>query len=138
MSRSMTARSGYCPVCGMEVKVDGALASQMFFSDNTKLMFESPADMIAFYVAPEKYSADESRRPGATIVKMVVKDYNSKQIMPGDSATFVYKSRVSGPMGNDTFAFETADDAAQFAASNGGSIVKLAEITPEMIEDLRR
>jgi copper chaperone NosL len=137
-SRLTTAKSGYCPVCGMKVTSDGALTCRLFFSNNTELMFESPGDMIAFYLAPEKYSTNEPRPVDATIEKMLVKDYNTREILPAESATFVYKSSVSGPMGNDIFPFKTENDAAQFVSSSGGRIVTLPEVTPEMIDDLRR
>src|SRR5258707_15849989 len=56
------ARLGTCPVCRMQVKASDDWAAEIYFNDHTKLMFESPGDMLAFYVSPERYGVDDVHR----------------------------------------------------------------------------
>ncbi|HEU4387346.1 MAG TPA: nitrous oxide reductase accessory protein NosL [Blastocatellia bacterium] len=135
---SRSAKTAYCPVCGMKVGVDGPLTCQIVFSDDTKLMFESPGDMLQFYLAPETYGKTGAQKDRANIRSILVRDYQTHEMLAGESATFVYNSRVKGPMGDDIFAFKDRSDAASFASEHGGSVVVLSEITPEIVRDLRK
>ena len=135
---SRSAKTGYCPVCKMRVTLDAPLTCQVLFTDDTKLMFESPGDMIEFYLAPGKYGITEAQKDRANILKMLVRDYETHEVVGVESATLVYKSRVKGPMGDDIFAFKAESDAQLFVSEHGGSIMVLSEITPEMIRDLRK
>jgi len=43
------ATFGYCPVCQMKVKASDDWAAEIYYKDQTKLMFESPGDLLIFY-----------------------------------------------------------------------------------------
>ncbi|HKP84673.1 MAG TPA: nitrous oxide reductase accessory protein NosL [Blastocatellia bacterium] len=129
---------GYCPVCHMKVQASDEWASEIHFSDGTKLMFESPGDMLAFYTAPDKYKVTDAQKDRANITKILLKEYQTKDAIDGSQAKLVYKSKVEGPMGPDFLAFNRRADADAFVAANGGTVVGLRDVTPEMVRDLRK
>ena len=134
-----SASNGHCPVCMMSVKSSDRFASEIFYSDGTKLMFETTGDMLTFYSAPEQCDrVPDSHKNRENIEKMVVKDYNAKTTMEAREATLVYKSSVSGPMGPDIFAFGKPEEARSFSAQHGGEVVTFDEVTPEMVSNLRK
>src|ERR1700704_4170109 len=55
-----SATSGTCPVCRMRVKASDDWAAEIYYKDQTKLMFESPGDMLAFYTSPDRYGVDDA------------------------------------------------------------------------------
>ena len=132
------AAFGYCPVCQMKVKASDDWTAEIYYNDRTKLMFESPGDMLAFYTSPKVYAVDEAYKDRAKIERIVVKDYQSKQPTDARQAVFVYKSKVTGPMGADFLPFGNRADAEAFVAANGGSLLSLNEVTGEMARDLRK
>ena len=132
------AKSGYCPVCYMKVQADDEWATEIHYSDGTKLMFESPGDMLAFYTAPDKYKVTAAQKNRANITKILLKDYQTKDQIDGQEAKLVYKSKVEGPMGPDFLAFNKRTDAEAFVATNGGKIIALNDVTSEMVQDVRK
>jgi copper chaperone NosL len=129
---------GTCPVCRMQVKASDDWSAEIYFNDHTKVMFESPGDMLAFYVSPERYAADDAHKDRANIQKIIVKDYQSKQPADARQAKFVFKSKVEGPMGPDFFPFAKKEDAEAFVAANGGTLLSLGEITGSMVQEVRK
>lgn len=131
------AKSGYCPVCHMRVQAGDEWATEIHYSDGTKLMFESPGDMLAFYTAPDKYKVTAAQKDRANITKILLKDYQTRDQIDGQEAKLVYKSKVEGPMGPDFLAFNKRTDAEAFVATNGGKIIALNDVTSEMVQDVR-
>ncbi|MFY9574723.1 MAG: nitrous oxide reductase accessory protein NosL, partial [Blastocatellia bacterium] len=117
------AAFGNCPVCQMKVKASDEWAAEIYYQDRTKLMFESPGDMLAFYTSPSGYDVDDTHKDRAKIERIAVKDYQSKQPIDARLARFVYKSRVEGPMGPDFLPFDKRESAEAFIAANGGSLL---------------
>ena len=132
------AAFGYCPVCRMKVKAADPWAAEIYYKDRTKVMFESPGDMLAFYTSPKGYEVGDAYTDRANIEKIVVKDYQSKQAIDAHEAVFVYKSKVTGPMGADFLPFGKRSEAEAFVAANEGTLVSLKEVTGEMAGDLRK
>lgn len=132
------ASVGYCPVCNMKVKSGDQWASEIVYSDNTKLMFETPGDLMTFYSAPEMYKVTEAQKNKANIAKIILKDFKTKQLIDARQAKLVYKSEVKGPMGRDFIAFGNEKDADDFAAANGGTVLGLDQVTAEMVKNLRK
>jgi copper chaperone NosL len=132
------ARSGTCPVCKMKVKASDDWAAEIYFKDGTKLMFESPGDMLAFYLAPETFKTDAAHNNVANMDRITVKDYQSKQPIDARTATLVFKSKVEGPMGPDFLPFGKREDADAFVAVNGGTLVSLGGVVSPMVRDLRK
>ncbi|HLF82853.1 MAG TPA: nitrous oxide reductase accessory protein NosL [Blastocatellia bacterium] len=132
------AALGYCPVCRMKVKASDSWAAEIYYNDRTKVMFESPGDMLVFYTSPKGYEVDDAYKDQANIERIVVKDYQSKQATDAHQAMFVYKSKITGPMGADFLPFAKRADAEAFVAANGGNLLSLNEVTGEMARDLRK
>ena len=121
----------------MKVKATDDWAAEIYYKDQTKLMFESPGDMLTFYTSPDSYSVAASNKDKGNIEKILVKDYQNKQPTDARQAVFVYQSRVQGPMGADFLPFALRADAEKFVAENGGTLLSLNQVTPEMCRDLR-
>jgi nitrous oxide reductase accessory protein NosL len=122
----------------MRVNTSDDWAAEIYYKDGTKLMFETPGDMLAFYLAPESYHTDAAHSNMANIDRITVKDYQSKQAIDARQATLVFKSRVDGPMGPDFLPFSKREDADAFVAANGGSSVTLAGVASPMVQELRK
>lgn len=135
---SADANSGNCPVCQMKVEASDPWSAEIYYVDGTKLLFETFGDLLIFHSAPERYVVTEKQKDREQIDKIVVKDYRTKSQIDAKQATLVYKSKVDGPMGPDVIAFIKREDAAAFAAANGGSLVALSQMTPEMVQNLRK
>jgi nitrous oxide reductase accessory protein NosL len=140
---SADAASGFCPVCKMKVNASDRYASEIVYNDNTKLLFESQGDLLWFYFAPdfpqpERFEVTSVQADRRNIARILVKDYNTRSQIEGRDATLVYKSKVQSLMGPDVFAFTKRDDAEKFSAENGGRVMTFAELTPQMVLDLRK
>ena len=131
------AATGYCPVCGMKVNGADEWAAELYYKDGSKIMFESPGDLLTFYTAPGKYKVPPAQQDRANVTKVSFKDYQTKQPIDGRQAALVYGSRAEGPMGPDFFAFDRRADADAFVAANGGKIIGLSDVTPEMTQSFR-
>ena len=132
-----TATSGYCPVCKMKVNAADEWTAEIYYNDGTKLLFESPGDLMAFYSNPGKYKVQEIQKDRANISRVSFKDYRTKEPVDGRQATLVVGSRIEGPMGPDFLPFGNSADAASFVAENGGRTVTLNDVTSEMVHTLR-
>ena len=133
-----SATMGTCPVCHMKVKASDDWAAEIYFKDGTKLLFESPGDMLAFYLAPETFVSDAAHNNVANMDRIMVKDYQSKQPIDARQATLVFKSKVEGPMGPDFLPFGKREDAEAFVAANGGTLLSLGGVVSPMVRDLRK
>jgi len=134
---SAGAKFGYCPVCHMKVSSEDQWSGEIVYSDGSKLMFESPGDLLAFYQAPNKYNVNENQKDHAAIARISVKDYHSHAPIDVREAALVYNSRVSGPMGPDFLPFGKREDAEAFVKANGGVVLNLSDVTPGMVQNLR-
>jgi nitrous oxide reductase accessory protein NosL len=132
------AKNGRCPVCGMMASASDDWSAEIYYKGGTKLIFESPADMISFYDAPAEFKGSPAQQDRTNIERIIVKDYQSKQAIDARQSRFVYKSKVEGPMGQDFLPFSRDEDAKSFAAANGGEVVGLEEITRNMAQALRK
>src|SRR6266550_5456152 len=133
-----SATMGTCPVCHMKVKASDDWAAEIYFKDGMKLMFESPGDMLAFYLAPETFMSDAAHNNVANMDRITVKDYQSKQPIDARQATLVFKSKVEGPMGPDFLPFSKREAADAFVATNGGTLLSLSGVVSPMVRDLRK
>ena len=122
----------------MQVNASDPWAAEIRYNDGTKLMFESPGDMLAFYTSPTRYEVKDWLKEKGNIKKIQLKDYNTKEPIDGTNAELVVKSRVDGPMGPDFFPFSTRQTAEIFAGTNGGTLIRLADVTVELVRALGR
>lgn len=135
---SADASQGICPVCKMSVKADAEWTSEIHYNDGTKLMFESPGDMLAFYVEPEKYKVPDAQKNRDNIARVLVKDYQTKSNIEARQAVLIYKSSVKSDMGSEFVPLSTRAAAEEFIAKNGGTIHVWSEVSPEMVRNLRK
>lgn len=122
----------------MDVKASDPAMAEIFYSDGTKVMFETAGDMLTFYIAPDKYEVTDAQKDRGNIDRILMKDYNSKAGIDARQAALVYKSKINGPMGPDVFAFQNQQEARSFVETNGGSLVTFNDLTPEMVRNLRK
>ncbi|HVF88680.1 MAG TPA: nitrous oxide reductase accessory protein NosL [Blastocatellia bacterium] len=134
----VNATEGYCPVCSMKVKAENQWTSEIVYKDDTKLMFESPGDMLKFYSSPGSYDVADAQKELASIDRILLKEYQTRGPIDARVAALVYKSNVSGPMGPDVIAFFKPEDAREFASTNGGRVIVFDDLTHEMIQNLRK
>jgi nitrous oxide reductase accessory protein NosL len=130
--------SGYCPVCKMNVKAQDKWASEIIYNDGTKLMFESPGDMLSFYTSTAGYDVPDYHKDRANIEKIMVKDYTTGNSIDIEQASLAYKSKVKSPMGPDLVPFAFKKDALLFIEAQGGSLINFSEVTPDIVRNLRK
>jgi len=92
----------------------------------------------AFYTTPTRYSVNDWLKEKRNIKKVQLKDYNTREPIDAANAELVVKSRVDGPMGPDFFPFSTREAAEIFAGTNGGTLIRLADVTVEIVRELGR
>lgn len=129
--------TGYCPVCGMKVNAAEDTTAEIYYNDGTKLMFESPGDLLTFYTAPAQFNVSPAQQNPANITKVSFKDHQTRQAIDGRQAALVYGSRVEGPMGPDFYAFDKRTDAEAFVAANGGKVIGINDVTLDMAQTFR-
>jgi nitrous oxide reductase accessory protein NosL len=94
--------------------------------------------MLAFYTSPTRYNVNDWLKERRNIKKVQLKDYNTREPIDAASAELVVKSRMDGPMGPDFFPFSTRQAAEIFAGTNGGTVLRLADVTVEIVRELGR
>ncbi len=124
-----------CPVCGMFVAKYPQWLAQINMSDGRAEFFDGVKDMLAYYFSPEQYGA----AAGDTVEEVFVKDYYSQHWIDGQKAFYAFGSDVYGPMGHELIPFSGQAAAENFQKDHHGKkIYSFAEITPDIIESLRK
>jgi copper chaperone NosL len=124
-----------CPVCGMFVGKYQPWLAQVRMSDGKVAAFDGVKDMAAYSFSPEDFGAAK----GAVVKDIAVKDYYSQGWTDGRKAFYALGSDILGPMGHELIPFSSRDAAENFLKDHRGKqILGFAEITPELIESLRK
>jgi nitrous oxide reductase accessory protein NosL len=124
-----------CPVCGMFVAKYPQWLTQVNMSDGSAEYFDGVKDMVAFYFSPQQFGAAK----GITPDNIFVRDYYSQAWGDGKKAMYVIGSDVYGPMGHELIPFSSQAGAESFLKDHHGTkIYSFSEITPELIEALRK
>ncbi len=124
-----------CPVCGMFVAKYPQWLTQINMSDGSAEIFDGVKDLMAYYFAPQQFGA----AAGNTVDEIFVKDYYSQKWIDGKKAIFVLGSDVYGPMGHELIPFDSQAGAENFFKDHHGkNIYSFAEITPDVVEALRK
>jgi nitrous oxide reductase accessory protein NosL len=124
-----------CPVCGMFVEKYPQWLAQINMSNGHAEFFDGVKDMLAYYFSPGQYGA----AAGDTVEEVFVKDYYKQEWIDGRKAVYVLGSDVYGPMGHELIPFSDRAAAENFLKDHHGKkIFSFAEITPEIIESLRK
>lgn len=130
--------SDACPVCNMKVKPSDPWSAEIVYKDGSKLMFESPGDLMTFYSAPDRFDVTDAQKNLSNAERILVKDYHSRSQVDAREARFVYQSKVHGPMGRDLIPFAEESAALAFVEANGGTMITFEQVTPDMVRNLRR
>jgi copper chaperone NosL len=124
-----------CPVCGMFVGKYQQWLAQVRLTDGTSAAFDGVKDMAAYTFTPQNFGATK----GVEVKNILVKDYYTLAWTDGRKAFYVLGSDVLGPMGHELVPFAARDGAENFYKDHHGTkILTFAEITPELIESLRK
>lgn len=124
-----------CPVCGMFVAKYQQWLTQVNMSDGSAEVFDGVKDMMAYYFSPQQFGAAK----GITAGDIFVRAYYSQEWVDGRKAFYVLGSDVYGPMGHELIPFASQVGAESFYKDHHGSkIYSFSEITPELIEALRK
>ena len=124
-----------CPVCGMFVAKYPQWLTQVNMSDGSGEVFDGVKDMMAYYFSPQQFGAAK----GITAGEVFVRAYYSQDWVDGKKAIYVIGSDVNGPMGHELIPFAGQAEAESFFKDHHGSkIYSFSEITPELIEALRK
>ena len=125
-----------CPTCGMRVAAFENWHTQVVYGDGTNDAFCAVKCLMAFYFEPAKYSGKEK---SVAIKAFYAKDYYSLHWHDMKKIFFVSESDVLGPMGKDFVPFSNLEHAKTFLQDhNGSKILTFDEITPELIQTLRK
>jgi copper chaperone NosL len=124
-----------CPVCGMFVAKYPQWLTQVNMSDDSAEVFDGVKDMMAYYFSPQQFGAAK----GITAGDVFVRAYYSQEWIDAKKAMFVIGSDVYGPMGHELIPFASQAGAESFFKDHHGSkIYSFSEITPEIVEALRK
>jgi len=123
-----------CAVCGMFVAKYPIWVAVIESSGKSRY-FDGAKDMLAFYFNPRAFGGSDADRKGA----IWVKDYYSLKWIDGRKAFYVTGSDIMGPMGHEFIPFDGRSAAETFMQDHKGKkILAFSDITPEMVDSMRR
>ena len=104
-----------CEICNMAV-VDNQHATQIVLENGKSYVFD---DIGCMY---EWLDSNENEK----IAAQFVRDYNDKEWILVDDATYVYNQSVKTPMAYNVVSFKDKASAEEFSAANEGSTLMTA------------
>lgn len=123
-----------CPVCGMYPSRSPDWAAQVIFANGDAQFFDSPLSLFIYLQDVGRYSRG---RKAQEVVASYVSDADSGGWIPAPTATYVHGSSASGPMRTGNLpAFADAAAAQRFVFARGGVLLRVADITPEVLKRL--
>ncbi len=123
-----------CPVCGMFPARAPEWAAQAVFANGDTQFFDSPLTLFLFLQDVGRYAAG---RDASEVAVSYVSDSVSGQWMPAAQAFYVHGSNALGPMRMGNLPAFASDAAAQrFASTRGGTVLRVAQITPDLLQGL--
>lgn len=122
-----------CGKCGMYPARYPQWQSQIIFTDGTMTPFDGCKCMFNFMNGMGKFDKAHTRNDVAVTW---VKDFSSGKWINGEDAHYVVGSEKMGPMGKELIPFTDHMEAMQFQKEQGGTMMKYAEITPEVLKSL--
>ena len=100
---------------------------------STMTPFDGCKCMFNFMNGMEKFDKVHTRNDVAVTW---VKDFNSGKWINAEDAQYVVGSQKMGPMGKELIPFTDHMEAMQFQKEQGGTMMKYAEITTEVLKSL--
>ena len=117
-----------CVVCNMIPARYPKFNTQLTMADKKRFHFCSTQCLFLFMQEPAKYGA------AAEVGDVWLHDYVSGRYIFAKNAYYVVGSQVHGPMGPEAIAFDLKSDAADFAKTNKGQVLKFEKVTPAAIK----
>lgn len=112
---AINEKTDTCATCNMAV-VNNQFATQIILENGKSLVFDDIGCMYAWV----KANADKK------IDKQFVRDYNDKEWVSLNDATYVYNQSIKTPMAYNVISFTKKADAEKFVAENKGSTLLTA------------
>ena len=109
------AATDTCEVCNMAV-VDNQHATQIVLENGKSYVFDDIGCMYKWL------GSNENEK----IAAQFVRDYNDKEWILVDDATFIYNESVKTPMAYNVVSFKDQASAEEFSAANEGSTLMTA------------
>ena len=123
-----------CPVCGMYPARYPRWAAQLIFKDGGVLFFDSPLELFRFLQDMGHYHATQGPEE---VARAYVSDAEEGRWVSIVEAYFVSGSDLQGPMRTpDLPAFADEAAAAAFVAARGGRLIRLEQVTPDLLQSL--
>jgi nitrous oxide reductase accessory protein NosL len=107
--------------------------SQIIFTDGTMTPFDGCKCMFNFMNGMANFDKAHTRNDVAVAW---VKDFNSGKWINAEDAYYVVGSQKMGPMGKELIPFTDHMAAMQFHKEQGGTMMKYAEITSDVLKSL--
>lgn len=114
-----------CAECNMGI-IETEHATQVIFKDGTPNIYDDIGCMLI-----------DLKEIGENLGIGYVHDYNSKEWIDIEEATFVQESNIPTPMSYGLVAFHSSDDAEAFQAEHGGDIYSLDDLLKMEIQDFK-
>ena len=105
-----------CSTCNMAV-ADNQFATQVILESGKSLIFDDLGCMHDWLSKHEDEDIDTE----------FVRDFDDKEWVKADEATYVYDKSVKTPMAYNVISFKDSEDANAFAKDNKGSVVLKAD-----------
>ncbi|WP_042355550.1 nitrous oxide reductase accessory protein NosL [Bacillus rubiinfantis] len=123
-----------CDVCNMAVKDDG-FAAQIVLENEKNLLFD---DIGCLYKWKDE---NKDKKIGNSFIK----DYQSKEWLELDQASFVYEKSIRTPMAYNVIAFSDKKAAEKFIDEHGGQLLTADDLTShtwernkEMMKEMKK
>lgn len=106
-----------CAICNMQV-LDNEFATQVVQENGKSLVFD---DIGCMYKWMDENNDKELKAE-------FVRDYNSKEWIQVDDATYVYDEKIKTPMAYNVISFKDKADAEKFIDENQGKILTASNL----------
>lgn len=114
MDQADIAKHASCKYCGMDRQKFAQSRMLIEYADGTS------TGLCSLHCAALDLANQLDKMPGA----IKVGDYNSKELINAEGATWVLGGKIQGVMTSRAkWAFASRDDAMKFVAENGGEVV---------------
>ncbi|AEH47612.1 nitrous oxide reductase accessory protein NosL [Parageobacillus thermoglucosidasius] len=106
-----------CAVCNMAV-MDNQFATEIILENGKTLVFDDIGCMYK-WLGEHKDEKVQAR---------FVRDYNTKDWIEADKATYVYDKSIRTPMAYNVISFKDKKDAEDFVSKNKGTVLTYKEL----------
>ncbi len=127
MDQADIAQHASCKYCGMDRQNFAHSRMQIEYADG------STVGLCSLHCAALDLANQLDKTPAA----IKVGDYNSKELINAEAATWVLGGKVKGVMtGRAKWAFASKDEALKFVAENGGEVVDFEAAISAAYQDM--